>query len=302
MATVTTRYVIYASRRRRRQGGNVIDIQPSGNSLLAAGDTYQVPPGFPIIPWTDSNGQVHDLQFAFWSVVGGTGGPVVSFPGEPSPTVTVGATNIIATAWYVDLSGGGDGGPGIIIDAFDENIGDFVLDDFVTVAPGDAALNTAANWDGFVPTNVAEAITAYSTIHGVPFDQWRIPIVLTPTVSAANMVVNAGVKSVAFAFAYYKTPDRQVGIYPFKEWAISTWVSWGVMVDGGGPTGDGPVGPWDPLMREFASGMALMQLATKVNSSLGKETMALAAKQIELAAEGISKKMKGFSFGKKGKG
>src|SRR5688572_17217945 len=115
MATVTTRYVIYASRRRRRQGGGVIDIQPSSNSTLVAGDVYQVPPGFPVIPWTDSNGQVHQLHFAFWSVVGGANGPVISFAGQPSPSVTVGGSNMVATAWYVDLSGGGDGGPGILI-------------------------------------------------------------------------------------------------------------------------------------------------------------------------------------------
>jgi hypothetical protein len=293
MATVTTRYVIYASRRRRHGGGGLIDIQPSGNSNLANGDTYQVPPGFPIIPWTDSNNQVHNLHFAFWSVVGGTDGPVLSFAGDPSPSVPVGSQNIAATAWYVDL-GVGDGtgdNRGIIIDAFDANIGDFVFDDFVTCTPGDAAFNTNANWDGFVPTATAETINAFGSIHGVPFVDWHVAATIVPTITPNNAQLQASAGSIAFAFAFYKTTKTTIpGID--KNFREGTWVSWGVMVDGGGPTGNGPVGPWDPTLQEFAAGMALMELAGKVNDKLAGDVMSMAAKQVQMAADAMAAKMK----------
>ena len=300
MSTVTTRYVIYASRRRRHAGGGLIDIQPSSTSNLASGDTYQVPPGFPIIPWTDSNNAVHNLHFAFWSIVGGTDGPVLSFPGQPSPSIPVGSQNITATAWYVDPGGGpGNGdGTGIIIDAFDAMVGDFVFDDFVSVLPGDAAFNTNANWDGYVPTATDENITAYGSIHGVPFVEWRIALTIAPPVNNSNNLLQAGAGSVAFAFAYYKITQTTIpGLN--KEFREGTWVSWGVMVDGGGPTGDGPVGPWDPTLQEFAAGMALMQLAGKVNDKLSGDVMSLAAKQVEMAASAMAAKMKGATQGRK---
>ncbi len=297
MPTVTTRYVIYASRRRRHAGGGVTDIQPSGNSTLANGDNYQVPPGFPSLPWVDPMGHVHNLQFAFWSVTGGTNGPVVSFPGQSSPSIPVGNGNITATAWYIDPSDGGPGGgPGIIIDAFDESIGDFVFDDFVSCAPGDATFNTNANWDGFAPTTVAENVTAFGSIHGVPFDQWKIELTITPLVTVSGMQLSAAKDSVAFAFAFYKpTNPPGVNVHPGR-YQEGTWVSWGVMVDGGGPTGRGPVGPWDPNILQCAAGMALMEVAMKVNAKLAPEVMALAAKQIEMAGADIAGSMKNTKF------
>jgi hypothetical protein len=295
MPTVTTRYVIYASRRRRHGGGGITEIQPSSNSALANGDTYQVPPSFPILPWQGPDGKEHELHFAFWSVVGGANGPVVTFGGQPSPSIPVGNDAIVATAWYIETGGGeGGDGTGIIIDAFDEKIGDFVFDDFVSVSPGDAAFNTNANWDGYVPTATAEAITAYNSIHGVPFDRWKVVLSINPSVIVSNLVANATAGSVAFAVAFYKPSSGSTtpGI-KFREFKESTWVSWGVMVDGGGPTGDGPVGPWDPTMVEFAAGMTLMEIASKVNAELANDVMALAAKQVEMAAKAMSAKMKG---------
>ncbi len=280
MPTVTTRYVIYASRRRRHAGGGVTDIQPSSNSSLANGDNYQLPPGFPTLPWTDNNGNVVNLKFAFWSVTGGTGGPVITFAGQSSPSIPVGNDNITATAWYIHPGEGGPGtGTGIIIDAFDATVGNFVFDDFVSCSPGDATFNTNANWDGYVPTTVAENITAFGSIHGVPFDQWKVALTIAPTQTVNNTQVAATKSSVAFAFAIYKPTGTGTtpGLIRPDQYKLGTWVSWGVMVDGGGPTGDGPIGPWDPFVRQFAVGMTLMEIAMKANTKLQPEIMALAA-------------------------
>jgi hypothetical protein len=64
-----------------------------------------------------------------------------------------------------------------------------------------------------------------------------------------------------------------------------------VMVDGGGPTGDGPVDPWGPYVRELAAGLMLADAAKKVNSDLKSSVMAIAAKQVSIAASAIQKNM-----------
>ena len=63
------------------------------------------------------------------------------------------------------------------------------------------------------------------------------------------------------------------------------------MVDGGGPTGVGPVDPWGPYVREFAVGLMLAEAAKQVNSELKAAVMSLAAKQVSMAASAIQKNM-----------
>jgi hypothetical protein len=73
--------------------------------------------------------------------------------------------------------------------------------------------------------------------------------------------------------------------------AAWTWVSWGVKVDGGGLTGHGPVGPWDPFLRDFAAGLALADTARYVHQDLQAQVRALAAKQVQEAANAITQAM-----------
>jgi len=72
-----------------------------------------------------------------------------------------------------------------------------------------------------------------------------------------------------------------------------TWVSWGVKVDGGGPTGHGPVPPWSPFVKELAAGLALGEAAQLVRADLQSDVLELAAKQVNEAAAAITKAMKG---------
>ena len=74
--------------------------------------------------------------------------------------------------------------------------------------------------------------------------------------------------------------------------AINNWVSWGVKVDGGGPTGHGPVPPWTPHLRALAAGLALADAAHFVNADLRAGVLATAAKQVDEAAAAISKAMR----------
>ena len=65
------------------------------------------------------------------------------------------------------------------------------------------------------------------------------------------------------------------------------------MVDGGGPTGRGPVPPWNPFVMEIAAALALGEAAGLMRKELRGPTLELAAKQITAAAKNISEKMQG---------
>jgi hypothetical protein len=58
-----------------------------------------------------------------------------------------------------------------------------------------------------------------------------------------NATLNVAAQSSAVAFAFYKTPVGGGLPRIDRQFELSTWVSYGVMVDGDGPTGDGPVDP-----------------------------------------------------------
>jgi hypothetical protein len=288
MPNVHTRYVVWESRGyRHKNGSGALDITTPGNTGVGDGSPYAAY-AFPEGSWTDLNGP-HTAYFAFWSVVGGASGPM--FSTDPDLTVTAGSSDMQATAWYIE--GGGGGGPALLIDAFDVDIGDFVLDDFVNVVT-DPSLTAEANLDGIVPTTTTtEDVRAYTSIRAVPFDQWLV-VEGTEPVTAEDL---SGVQdTTAIAFAMYQSTGGVV-VPPIPNIADVTWVSWGVTVDGGGLTGRGPVPPWNPFVRELAAGLALADSAATVDQSLRSAVLRLAADQVKLAAGNIAEHMQGGASG-----
>lgn len=283
MTTVHTRYVTWISRGRRHHGSAAMDIVSPLNTVAASPGVYQAWAS-PQISWNDGDGE-HTASFAFWSVTGAQDGAFIG--SNPSLAVSVGATDIAATAWYLPTGGGGGGEPGIFIDAFDVNAGMFVDDDFVSVTP-DAGLTAAANNDGFVPTTALEHIIAYNSIHAVPFDKW---MVVAGTETVANTDLTAGAESSAVAFAFYFSPT--ITIKPPTVYQAGTWVSFGVTVDGGGPTGAGPVPPWNPLLRQIAAGFAFAEAGGLLHPELQRAALEIAAKQITMTADEIARRMQG---------
>ena len=93
----------------------------------------------------------------------------------------------------------------------------------------------------------------------------------------------------AEAVAFYKGGSKPSLLDFGKMFAAQTWVSWGVTVDGGGPTGKGPVPPWNPLTLDVAAGLALAEAANKLHPTLRAEALKIAARQISMAAKEISK-------------
>jgi len=284
MPTVHTHYVTYVRGHRRRHAGAVsADIITPLTSTVTDPGTYQALAS-PFLPWTDGNGQQQNVSFAFWSVTGAADGPSVTT--NQSLAVNVDSSDVVATAWYIPTGGGGNGGPGVIIDAFDVNQGTFVDDDFVTVSP-DANLTFAANDDGWVPTTKTEDVNAFTAIHAVPFADWTV---FAGTETVVNEDLKAGATTSAVAFAFYLSPQSPLP-HKFNPEAEGTWVSWGVMVDGGGPTGRGPVPPWNPFLRELAAGLALAEAGQLLRPQSRAAALRIAATQVKAAAASIAEHM-----------
>jgi hypothetical protein len=280
MPTAHTRYVTWISRGKRHHGSSAADIT---TPLTSDPQTMYSEFAPPSMMWSDGNGP-HNAKFAFWSVTGAADGPHVTTQNQVH--VPVGSTEINATAWYIP-EGGGPGTPGVLIDAFDVGLGNFVDDDFVEVLP-DGGLTAGANNDGFVPTAKPEDVRAYTGIHNVPFLDWTV--IPDPDNEAVNnRDLQTAVKTNSVAFAFYQQPSG-VGqqLNPPNVPAESTWVSFGVMVDGGGPTGRGPVDPWNPFLTQMAAGFALGNAVSKFDKQLQGAISDIASRQITLAAAGLA--------------
>ena len=288
MPTVHTHYVTYDRKggRRLHSGTATDDIVSPLVTGAANGEPYEAwaPP---TIEWTDKEGK-HAADFAFWSVVGAQGGASVTT--EQSLDITVGGSDVQASAWYLPSGGGGNGGPAFYVDAFDVNEGRFFNEDFVTVSP-DGSLSANANETGVVPTATAEDITAVSAIEGVPFLDWTEFVQPSPQVVTGEDL-HAPLEETAVAFAFYQTPPSPETHRPNVS-ELGTWVSWGVKVDGGGPTGRGPVEPWNPFVLQLAAGLALADTAKLVAPELRGAVSELAAKQVTLASRQIAGHIEG---------
>lgn len=284
MPTVHTRYVTYNRKggRRLHAGTATDDIVSPLSTATPDGGMYQAWAS-PSITWSDMQG-THSADFAFWAVVGAAGGASVST--NQSLQITVEGSDVQAVAWYLPTGvGNGPGGPAFYIDAFDVNEGRFFDEDFVTISP-DASLSANANETGVVPTGSAEDIQAVAAIEGVPFLDWTEFVQPKPQVIGGEDL-HAAEGATAVAFAFYQTPASVVPRRP-GHYELGTWVSWGVTVDGGGPTGRGPVEPWNPYVLQLAAGLALADAARLVAPELRGAVSELAARAVTLASEQIA--------------
>lgn len=185
-------------------------------------------------------------SFAFWWVGLAAGDNFVTLADPVS--ISPGNADMVAKAWFTRTDVAPPTGTGIFVDAFDAEKGNFLDDDFVVVKDEDFQLNSPltedANTKGIVSTQSTQLIEATATIGIQKFDRWesvRGPVpILGGKVTALQ---DSNAEAIAFYKCTSKSPFFDIGTF-----AAHTWVSWGVKVDGGGPTGGGPVPPWDPLM------------------------------------------------------
>jgi hypothetical protein len=171
MPHVTTHYRVLVVEGRHRQPRNTtswIEPNPQSDAEVIAGTTL-TPYAPPQLAYND-DGTPEVANFLFWSAGDGTNGQTTA---NQTLHQTIASSPMTLTAWYVPPGGlGPGGGPGYILDAFSDAIGDFVDDTFVTVT-SDASLTTQANVVGIIPTTNQETLDATGSIHtGESFEHW----------------------------------------------------------------------------------------------------------------------------------
>lgn len=290
MPTVHTHYRTYVSRgRRHHQHATAPEIAPAQTTNVQVGGQYEVWTGTQIT-WNNGGNPETD-SFMFWAVTGAADGSNMST--DQDLKVEVGSGDVEVTGWYLPPGGAvNGGGPGLLIDAFDVDLGDFSDADFVDVV-SDPTLTAAANEDGFVPTSGAnEDVRAYMDVDGVvPFTDWDIFWSDMNVTMAGRDLIGAQAHS-AVAFAFYQTPVRTPPPkFPGREYEVGTWVSAGVKVDGGGLTGHGPVPPWTPFLADLEAGLVLAEAARATHGDIRAHALELAAKQLSHATNKIAEQM-----------
>ncbi|MBI1335262.1 MAG: hypothetical protein JST12_11800 [Armatimonadetes bacterium] len=184
---------------------NIID-EATGHA--SAGDTLNAL-GFAV---QDFNGT--PVNFAFMSVNGAAdGNHLYTSPGNH--TVPVGTTDIAILVVYAPPGGiGGPHGPGIWVDAFNVDTGQFSdsLDFIKVLTPPtppdtvDAAATTFSNQDGTVLTDHAENVRANTHVDGVPFVEWKQIVGASTIQNTTDLHLSAG-QTGQIWFAFYQTTD-----------------------------------------------------------------------------------------------
>ncbi len=217
MVNTMVRYIVY------NHGGTGVrhhhfttqnDIIGAAPGSASTGDTL-IAQGFPF-QWY--MGQI--VPFAFMSVHGAAdGNHLYTSPGNQS--VPVGTTDIDVLVVYAHPGGfGGPNGPGVWVDAFDVDTGDFsdALDFIQVLTPPtppdtvDAAKTTYANNEGVVSTVAAENLRASPAVDGgVPFLEWK-KIVPTETLDNDRNVDLVQNETGEIWFAFYQTQSAGTAI------------------------------------------------------------------------------------------
>jgi len=235
MVQTTTKYIVYTHSGggvRHHHFGTQNNIIAEADGSAAQGDMLNAL-GFPTLPFGNST-----VPFAFMSVHGGAdGNKLYTSPGNQ--TVPVGASDIDILVVYAPPGGIGVGcGPGIWVDAFDVDTGQFSdsLDFIKVLTPPtppdtiDAAKTTFGNQDGSVSSQTAETVRANTQVDGVPFLEWK-RITGTPTIQSETDIHVAQNETGEIWFAFYQSSKLAVGSIPRAYEALIA----GIMVWTGDP-------------------------------------------------------------------
>lgn len=250
MINTTIKYIVYTHSGggvRHHHFGTQNNIVDEADGHASAGDTLNAL-GFPTLPF---NGD--DLPFAFMSVHGAAdGNQLYTSPGNYP--VSVGSDDIDILVVYAPVGGiGSGGGPGVWVDAFNVDTGNFSDDlHFITILTPptppdtvDAAKTTFANQEGEVSTVTAENFRASLHVDSsVPFVEWKRIIPMASITNVADVSLSQN-ESGEIWFAFYQSTSSSVHIgrvFDAMQAGIFVWTGDDTCGNGGhwiGP-GHGP--------------------------------------------------------------
>ena len=218
MVHTTTKYIVYTHTGggvRHHHFGAQNNIIDEADGSAAQGDTLTAL-GIPTMQFGASY-----VPFAFMSVHGGAdGNKLYTSPGNQS--VLVGTSDIDILVVYAPPGGiGVNGGPGIWVDAFNVDSGEFSdsLDFIEVLTPPtppdtiDTAKTTVGNQDGGIPTVMAETVRANTQVDGVPFLEWK-RITATPMIQSETDIHLAQNETGEIWFAFYQSMKSAVSSIP----------------------------------------------------------------------------------------
>jgi len=299
MINTTIRYIVYTHTGggvRHHHFGTQNNIIDEAHGQASNGDTINAL-GFASLLFNGAT-----LPFAFMSVNGAAdGNHLYTSPGNQ--TVPVGDNDIVILAVYAPPGGGigdGRGGPGIWVDAFNVDIGDFSDSlDFITVltppTPPDTVDVPKTSWgnqDGTVPTAQPENVRANMHVDGVPFLEWK-RIVQAPLLTDNNQIALAQNQTGEIWFAFYQShaPSQGVEIPDFSRTMVAMqegifiWAGDGYCGNGGYWIGPGhhPPGP-DPYRFKITIDKSVVE---KLKPAEQKKLKSMAAEYTKIAGTAL---------------
>ena len=283
MAHVITKYIVY---NHNGTGVRHHHFNASNNITSETDENYPgttdnnpgsgIADGWPTLPFGGNN-----LPFAFMSINGAADGNHL-YTSAGNQSFPVGASDVEVLVVYGPVGGiGVDGGPGIWVDAFNVNTGDFSDDlHFITIltppTPPDTIDNGKtdfANSDGEVSSLSAEHIRASATIdEGVPFLEWKKII---PSESILNLkdfdMAQNETGEIWFAFYQSPRPGAPINLGKLKQYVAGGGFKIIIEDDGihiiHGPAGGGGPGPVGPPVGP-------LRVASSLVSKLSREQKA----------------------------
>lgn len=209
MINTTIKYIVYTHTGggvRHHHFGTQNNIIDQADGQASQGDTINAL-GFATLPFNGAN-----LPFAFMSVHGAAdGNHIYTAPGNHP--VLVGTSNIDILVVYAPVGGiDSGGGPGIWVDAFNIDTGNFSdsLEFIKVMTPPtppdsvDTPKTVFSNMEGEVSTVTAQNIRANQTVDGVPFLKWK-KIIPTETIIDVPEIHLTPNESGEIWFAFYQT-------------------------------------------------------------------------------------------------
>jgi hypothetical protein len=262
MVNTSTRYIVYnhsGSGVRHHHFSTSNDIISEAHGHASAGDEL-VAQGFPF-QWY--MGQM--VPFAFMSVHHAQDDKNYLYTSAGNQDVTVGEHDLDILVVYAPPGGfgGPDGGPGVWVDAFNVDTGDFsdALDFIQVLTPPtppasvDVPKTNYANMEGVVSTLSAENLRAKASVDAnVPFREWKRIAPMETLVNSSDVDL-AQNQSDEIWFAFYQTVPPVIDIRDLEGEIMSSLGRWGSddycgngrFWPHGGPIG--PIGPNGPAFK-----------------------------------------------------